>query len=42
MTIGLKGDNLLNDEVRNHVSHRKDDVLQPGRTIRLYGTIKLN
>ena len=42
MTIGLKGLNLLDDEVRNHVSFRKDEVLQPGRTIRLYGIIKLN
>jgi iron complex outermembrane receptor protein len=42
MTIGLKGENLLNDDVRNHVSFRKDEVLLPGRTIRLYGIIKLN
>ena len=42
MTIGLKGENLLDDEVRKHVSFRKDEVLQPGRTIRLYGIIKLN
>jgi iron complex outermembrane recepter protein len=42
MTIGLKGENLLDDDVRNHVSFRKDEVLQPGRTVRLYGIIKLN
>jgi iron complex outermembrane receptor protein len=42
MTIGLKGENLLDDDVRNHVSFRKDEVLQPGRTIRLYGVVKLN
>jgi len=42
MTIGLKGENLLDDDVRNHVSFKKDDVLQPGRTIRFYGTVKLN
>jgi iron complex outermembrane receptor protein len=42
MTIGLKGENLLDDDVRNHVSFKKDEVLQPGRTIRLYGVIKLN
>jgi iron complex outermembrane receptor protein len=42
MTIGLKGENLLDDDVRNHVSFRKDEVLQPGRSIRLYGTVKLN
>jgi iron complex outermembrane receptor protein len=42
MTIGLKGENLLDDDVRNHVSFKKDEVLEPGRTIRLYGTVKLN
>ncbi len=42
MTIGLKGENLLDDDVRNHVSFRKDEVLQPGRTIRIYGIVKLN
>jgi iron complex outermembrane recepter protein len=42
MTIGLKGENLLDDDVRNHVSFKKDEVLQPGRTIRLYGIVQLN
>jgi iron complex outermembrane receptor protein len=42
MTIGLKGENLLDDDVRNSVSFRKDEVLQPGRTVRLYGIVKLN
>jgi iron complex outermembrane receptor protein len=42
MTIGLKGENLLDDDVRNHVSFKKDEVLQPGRTIRVYGIVKLN
>jgi iron complex outermembrane receptor protein len=42
MTIGLKGLNLLDDDVRNHVSFRRDEVLEPGRTIRLYGIVKLN
>jgi iron complex outermembrane receptor protein len=42
MTIGLKGENLLDDDVRNHVSFKKDEVLLPGQTIRLYGTVKLN
>jgi iron complex outermembrane receptor protein len=42
MTIGLKGENLLDDDVRNHVSFKKDDVLLPGQTIRLYGSVKLN
>lgn len=42
MTIGLRGENLLDDDIRNHVSFKKDEVLQPGRTIRLFGSIKLN
>ena len=42
MTIGLKGNNLLDDDIRNHVSFKKDDVLQPGRTIKLFGSIKFN
>jgi iron complex outermembrane recepter protein len=42
LTIGIKGENLLDDDVRNHVSFKKDEVLQPGRNIRLFGTIKLN
>jgi iron complex outermembrane receptor protein len=42
MTIGLKGENLLDDDVRNHVSFKAHEVLEPGRTIRLYGIVKLN
>ena len=42
LTIGLKGENLANDEVRNHTSFTKDEVLQPGANVRLFGTIKLN
>ncbi len=42
MTIGLKGENLLDEDVRNHVSFKKDEVLQPGRNIMLRGKIKLN
>ena len=40
--IGLRGDNLLDDDVRNHVSFKKDEVLLPGRSVRLFGSIKLN
>jgi iron complex outermembrane receptor protein len=42
MTVGLKAENLLDDDVRNHVSFKKDEVLQPGRTIRLFGIVRLN
>lgn len=40
--VGLKGENLLDDDVRNHVSFKKDEVLQAGRTIWLFGSIKFN
>ncbi len=42
MTIGLRAENLLDEDVRNHVSYKKDEVLQPGRTIRLYGVVRYN
>ena len=41
-TIGLKGENLADDDVRNHSSFKKDEVLQPGASARLFGSIKLN
>lgn len=43
MTIGLRGENLADDEVLNHASFkRREDVLLPGANVRLFGTIKLN
>lgn len=42
MTVGLKGTNLLDQDVRNHASFQKDNVLQPGRSVKLYGTMRLN
>ncbi len=42
-TIGLKGDNLLDDEVLNHASFkRREGVLEPGASVRLFGSIRLN
>ncbi len=41
-TIGIKGENLLDEEVRNHVSFKKDEVLEPGARVRLFGSIRLN
>jgi len=41
-TVGLKGENLADDDVRNHSSFKKDEVLQPGASVRLFGNIKLN
>lgn len=40
-TIGIKGENLLNDDIRNHVSYKKDEVLQPGASVMLFGTVEL-
>lgn len=40
MTIGLKGENLLDDDVRNHVSFKKDEVLQPGRGVKVFGVMR--
>jgi iron complex outermembrane receptor protein len=42
ITVGIKGENLLNDDIRNSVSYKKDEVLQPGVNVRLFGAIKLN
>ena len=41
-TIGIEGENLLDDDVRNHASFKKDEVLQPGASVRLFGSVKLN
>jgi iron complex outermembrane recepter protein len=40
MTIGLRGENLLNDEVRYRLG--KDEVLQPGTNLRLFCIVRLN
>lgn len=36
--FGIVGTNLLDDEVRNHSSFRKDEILLPGRSIRLFAS----
>ncbi len=41
-TLGIKGENLLDDEVRNHASFKKDEVLLPGASVRVFGTVRLN
>jgi iron complex outermembrane recepter protein len=41
-TIGIKGENLLDDDVRNSASFKKDEILLPGASVRLFGTVKLN
>lgn len=40
LTVGLKGENLLNDDIRFHQSYKKDEVLQPGRNVRLFASMK--
>jgi iron complex outermembrane receptor protein len=36
VVVGIVGDNLLNDDVRNHVAFNKNEVLLPGRTVRVF------
>ena len=40
VTLGLAGDNLLNDDVRNAVSFKKDEVLLPGRTVKAFASLR--
>ncbi len=38
--LGITGDNLLNEDVRFAQSFKKDEVLQPGRTIKVFANLK--
>ena len=38
--LGIVGDNLLNDDVRFAQSFKKNEVLQPGRTVKLFATVR--
>jgi iron complex outermembrane receptor protein len=40
LNLALEGRNLLDDDVRNHTSFKKNDVLQPGRDVRLVATLR--
>lgn len=40
MTVGLVGNNLLNENIRNSVSYNKDEVLMPGIGVRAYANLK--
>ena len=43
LTVGIKGENLADDEVLNHTSFkRREEVLQPGASVRAFGIVKLN
>ena len=40
MTVGLVGNNLLNENIRNSVSYTKDNVLLPGIGVRAFANLK--
>ena len=40
MTLGLVGNNLLNENIRNSVSYTKDEVLMPGIGVRAFANVK--
>ena len=43
VTIGVRGENLADDEVLNSTSFKwREDVLQPGASVRAFGIVKLN
>lgn len=39
-TVGVVGNNLLNQDIRNHVSFSKDIVLMPGANVRAYASLR--
>ena len=40
VVVGVVGNNLLDNDIRNHVSFKKDEVLMPGRSVRVFATVK--
>jgi iron complex outermembrane recepter protein len=40
VTVGLVGNNLLNEDIRNSVSFKKDQVLMPGAGVRVFASVK--
>ncbi|MHB2207122.1 TonB-dependent receptor [Methylobacterium sp. CM6257] len=40
ITLGLQGRNLLNADIRNSTSFKKDEILLPGRNVRLFLTAR--
>lgn len=40
MAVGIVGNNLLNEDIRNHVSYTKDVVLLPGLGVRAFANLK--
>jgi iron complex outermembrane receptor protein len=39
-TLGIVGNNLLNETIRNHVSYTKNEVLMPGAGVRAFANVK--
>ena len=39
-TLGVAGNNLLNENIRNHVSYTKNEVLMPGAGVRAFANVK--
>ena len=39
-TVGVVGNNLLNEDIRNSVSYTKDEVLMPGLGVRAFANVK--
>ena len=40
MMVGVVGNNLLNESIRNSVSYNKDEVLLPGIGVRAFANLK--
>ncbi|RVU16187.1 TonB-dependent receptor [Methylobacterium oryzihabitans] len=40
VTLGLQGSNLLDDVIRNSASFKKDEIVLPGRNVRLFLTAR--
>ena len=39
-TLGIVGNNLLNENIRNHVSYTKNEVLMPGAGVRAFANVR--
>jgi iron complex outermembrane receptor protein len=39
-TLGVRGDNLLDDDIRNSASFKKDEILLQGRSARVFVSLK--
>ncbi len=37
---GIVGTNLLNADIRNHVSYTKDEVATPGAGVRVFASVR--